>query len=458
MPDEILKRLREIVGEEAVLDGAAARQRAPVWETHQPFNGKALVRPADTAGVAAVLAACNTAGQPVVPYGGLTNLVRGCATGPEDIALSLERMQGIEEVDAVAHTMTAQAGVTMLAAQEAAAERGLWFPVDIGARAECLLGGNVATNAGGTKVIRYGMMRDSVLGLEAVLADGTVISSMNRYIKNNSGFDLKHLFIGTEGVLGVITRIVLRLAPQPRSHNVALLACDRFEDVVAVLGAARERLAASLTGFEVMWDSFYRAVTQPEGRRPPPVSRDHGYVVLVEAMGANPEADDAQFEAALAGIFEQGLAADGAVAKSESEREAFWAIRGDVEWIVSRALNFDLSLRSADIGPYVEDVTTRVHADLPGARVVAFGHLGDNNVHVSVLADGARGRHTATIEQHVYESLRPYRGGMSAEHGIGLEKRAWLAISRSPEEIALMKALKRLMDPNDILNRGKVFA
>lgn len=458
MPDEILQRLRAIVGADGVLDGAALRQRTRVWETHQPCDARALVRPADTAEVAAVLATCNEAGQTVVPFGGLTNLVQGCATGPHDLALSFERMQRIEEIDPVAHTMTAQAGVTMLAAQEAAADRGLYFPVDIGARAECVLGGNVATNAGGTKVIRYGMIRDSVLGLEAVLADGTVISSMNRYLKNNSGFDLKHLFIGTEGVLGVVTRIVFRLAPRPRSHNVALLACDRFDDVVGVLRAAKERLAASLTGFEVMWDSFYCRVTRPEGARPPPVSRDHRFVVLVEAMGANPAADDAQFEAVLAGIFGQGLAADGVVAKSEAEREAFWAIRGDVEWIVSRACNFDLSLRSADVGAYVDDVTERVRADLPDAQVVAFGHLGDNNVHVSVIADGPRSAHAATIEKHVYECLRPYRGGMSAEHGIGLEKRAWLAISRTPEEIALMKSLKHLMDPNDILNRGKVLA
>ena len=197
------------------------------WETRQPFEGSALVAPSSTEQVAATLAACSAAGRPVVPIGGLTNLVRGCATRPDDIGLSLGRMNDIEEIDPVAQTMTVQAGVTLHDAQAAAARAGLYFPVDIGARDNCMLGGNVSTNAGGTKVIRYGMIRDSVLGLEAVLADGTILSSMNRYIKNNSGFDLKHLFIGTEGTLGVITRIVFRLSVKPSSHGVALLGAAR---------------------------------------------------------------------------------------------------------------------------------------------------------------------------------------------------------------------------------------
>lgn len=199
MNEDLLRKLRQIVGDSNVLTGAAARGRKTVWETHQPCLAKALLRPSDTAEVAAIMALCFEHGQSVVPYGGLTNLVQGCVTTPDDIALSFEKMNKIEEVDTTAHTMVAQSGVTMLAAQDAADANGLFFPVDIGARGTCMLGGNVSSNAGGTKVIRYGMVRDSVLGLEVVLADGTVVSSMNKFIKNNSGFDLKHLFIGTEG-------------------------------------------------------------------------------------------------------------------------------------------------------------------------------------------------------------------------------------------------------------------
>lgn len=454
--DGILSRIADVVGAANVLTGDATRARTSAWNTHQPFLGRALVRPADTSEVSAVLALCHAAGQPVVPYGGLTNLVKGCATEPPDIALSLERLNAIEETDVVARTMTVQAGVTMQAAQQAAEAQGLFFPVDIGARGECQLGGNVSTNAGGTKVIRYGMMRDSVLGLEAVLADGTVVSSLNRFIKNNSGFDLKHLFIGTEGVLGIVTRIVFRLRVSPRTHNVALLAAADFERVVAVLNKAQETLGDALCGFEVMWDSFYRKVTAPEGRHESPVSREHPYFVIVEAMGNSPAGDDAHFEEALAAMFADELIADGVMAKSEKERDAIWAIRGDVEWVVANAFNFDVSLKSADVGRYVDAVTRRIRADVPGAHVAAFGHLGDNNVHVSVLADGAKTRHAAVIEQHVYESLRPFAGAISAEHGIGLEKKAWLPLSRSAQEIALMKTLKATLDPHGILNPGKV--
>lgn len=315
----------------------------------------------------------------------------------------------------------------------------------------------MSTNAGGTKVIRYGMMRDSVLGLEAVLADGTVISSLNRFIKNNSGFDLKHLFIGTEGQLGVVTRIVFRLRVSPRTHNVALVATSDFDRVVAVLNKAQEMLGGTLCRFEVMWDSFYRKVTAPEGRHESPVSREHPYFVIVETMGNRPASDDAHFEEALAAMFAAELIADGVMAKSEKERAAIWAIRGEVEWIVANAFNFDVSLKSADVGRYVDEVTRRIRADVPGAHVAAFGHLGDNNVHVSVLADDAKTRHAAVIEQHVYESLRPFGGAISAEHGIGLEKKAWLPVSRSADEIALMKSLKATLDPHGILNPGKVF-
>lgn len=457
MSDELLAQLRTIVGDANVVSGEAIRERPTTWETHQPCHARALLRPANTAEVAAILRACNEARQTVVPYGGLTNLVQGCATSPEDIVLSFERMNSIEETDTVAHTMTAQAGVSLQAAQEAADRAGLFFPVDIGARGECLLGGNVATNAGGTKVIRYGMTRDSVLGLEAVLADGTVISSMNRYIKNNSGFDLKHLFIGTEGLLGIITRVVFRLHVKPLTHNVALVTATDFGKVVEVLNRARRALAGTLSGFEVMWDSFYRQVTLPDGKHQSPVSRDDPFCIIIETMGSNPATDDAHFEETLAGMFADELISDGVMAKSQKERDAIWAIRGEVEWIVAECFNFDVSLRVTDVGAYVDDVRERVVRDVPQAKVVAFGHLGDNNVHVSVRADGAKTRFAAIIEKHVYESLTPYAGAISAEHGIGLEKKAWLSISRNPEEIVLMRTLKKSLDPHNILNPGKVF-
>ena len=441
-----------------MLTGEAVRDFEFTWKTHDSCDAKAIVYPASTDEVAAVLRLCNESSQSVVPFGGLTGLVQGCQTTADDIALSLEKMNVIEELDQTAHTMTVQAGVTMQQAQEAADAKGLFFPVDIGARGDCMLGGNVATNAGGTKVIRYGMMRDSILGLEAVLADGTLISSMNRYIKNNSGFDLKHLFIGTEGVLGIITRIVIRLSVKPKSHNVALLACKSFDDVITVLNNSKQSLGSALCGFEVMWGSFLKRAVQPVGPLESPLSIEYPLYVIVESMGANPASDNQSFESEMMTLFESDLALDGVIAKSDKERDAIWAIRGEVEWLVTSAFNFDVSLRSADVGAYVADVTKRVVADVPDAYVAAFGHLGDNNIHISVLAEGCKTIHAETIEKHVYESLMPFEGAISAEHGIGLEKKAYLSISRSPEEIGLMKSLKKMMDSKNILNPGKVIS
>jgi FAD/FMN-containing dehydrogenase len=456
MDGGIVATLRNIVGAANVQAGDRIRDRSEVWGTDQPCRAAAVVCPVDTGEVAAVLAACHAVSQPVVPLGGMTNLVQGAATTPGDIALSFERMDRIEDVDRTALTMTAQAGVTMRAAQERADDLGLYFPVDIGARDNCLLGGNVATNAGGTRVIRYGMIRDSIHGLEAVLADGTVVSSMNTLLKNNSGFDLKQLFIGTEGVLGLITRIVFRLQVRPRSHNVALVACNGFNEVIRMLEVSRSALGAQLCGFEVMWADYYDAVVKPTGKLSAPVAPDYPFYVIVEATGAEARSDDAAFEALMSELFELGVAADGALAKSDAERDGIWAIRHEVEWVVRDALIFDVSLPIAEVETYTQRVAADIRRDLPDARVICFGHLGDNNIHISVLSDDADGDASNRIEAHIYENLRPFGGAVSAEHGIGTAKKRWLPVSRSDAEIELMKTLKRSLDPRNILNPGKV--
>ena len=452
MPDSLPGRLRNILGEKNVV----ARDAVPPspWDTQQPFRGRYMMLPESVQQVAAVLDACNRAGQAVVPVGGQTNLVQACATRESDLGLSLARMNAIEEVDPIAQTMTVQAGVTLAAAQQSANAENMLFPVDIGSRDNCTLGGNAATNAGGTRVIRYGMMRDSILGLEAVLADGTVLSSMNRYLKNNSGFDLKHLFIGTEGTLGVITRLVFRLREAPASHNVALVGVSSYADVVAVLSDARSKLSGSLCGFEVMWQSFYAKATRPAGPQPSPLDATLPYYIIVEAMGSNSAEDDRSFEAVFEALAANGRIADGTIAKSGREREAIWAIRHEVEWLVSGAQNFDVSLRIADVEKYLSDLAERIERQYPDAYLAAFGHLGDNNIHISIIADGSASR--PFIEEQVYSALRPYAGAISAEHGIGLEKREFLPVSRSREEIGLMVGLKKTLDPHNILNPGKV--
>lgn len=452
-----LQRLLDIVGPGGVLTAAEVRARATSWANQSPSTALAIVRPANTEQVARVLAACNEARQPVVTMGGLTGLVRGCEAGPGELGLSLERMHRIEAVDTVGRTMTVEAGVPVQAVQDAAEQHGLLYPVDWGARGSAHIGGSVATNAGGNGVIRYGMTRDAVLGLEAVLADGTVVSSLNRMLKNNAAYDLKQLFIGTEGTLGVITRLVLRLREMPRSTQTALVACNGFAEVTALLKQVDASLGGSLSAFEVMWNDFYRVVTTPPASGAAPIGQDYAYYVLLESEGGDPERDQAQFEAALGAAIESGVVADAAVATSQAQREALWALRDDVEQMfrLGTPVVFDVSLPLAEMEGYVAEMVARLDAEWPAYRRFLFGHLGDGNLHLIVAGPpDPAARHG--IESCVYEPLAKRGGSVSAEHGIGTEKRPWLELCRNPAEIALMRRLKQALDPRGILNPGRV--
>lgn len=279
----------------------------------------AVVKPRTTADVSAVMRVCFDSGTPVVPQGGLTGLAGGATPVAGAVVLSLERMSGVEDIDPAAATLTALAGTPLQAVQEAAAAAGFLFPLDLGARGSAQIGGNVATNAGGNRVIRYGMTRDLVLGLEAVLADGTVLTSLNKLIKNNAGIDTRQLFVGSEGILGIVTRVVLRLYPQPRTQCVALCALAGYDQVVAFLRHARESLGGTLSAFEMMWPDFYALVTQPGSGIPEPLPPGAGAYVLVEALGAHPSTDAAAFEHMLTTAFEGGVITDSVVAQSAAE-------------------------------------------------------------------------------------------------------------------------------------------
>ena len=404
-----------------------------------------------------MLAACHAARQPVVLFGGLTGLVQGCVAAPDEIALSLERMHRIEDIDPIGRTMTVEAGVPVQRVQEEAEKHGLLYPVDWGARGSAHIGGSVATNAGGNGVIRYGMTRDSVLGLEAVLADGTVIPAMNRMLKNNAAYDVKQLFIGSEGTLGVITRLVLRLRELPRSTQSALVACARFDDVTRFLKHMDGALGGALSAFELMWNSFYRMVTTPPSKGTPPLPQTHEFYVLVESTGGDPGRDQAQFEEAIAAAIEAGLVADAVVCSSSAQRDALWALRDDVEGIfrLGMPVAFDISLPLAAMEDYVNEVLARLEREWPAYQRFVFGHLGDGNLHIIAAGPpSAEARHG--IERCVYEPLASRGGSVSAEHGVGTEKQPWLDLCRSPAELALMRTLKQALDPQGILNPGRV--
>ena len=338
--------------------------------------------------------------------------------------------------------------------------RGLLFPVDWGARGSATIGGGISTNAGGNSVVRYGMMRDSVLGLEAVLADGTVISAMNRLIKNNAAYDLKHLFIGSEGTLGIVTRAVLKLQSAPLSTQTALIALEDFAAVQVLFVEAGKRLGAGLTAFEVMWANYYEPIAIGTGRHTPPLPGGYGFYVIVEMSGTDPERDPAQFEDVLAGLLESGVAADAVVAASQAQAAQIRAIRDDIEALFHYAMpsvTFDISLPIRDMGAYVEALEVRARAELGETiKLVVFGHMGDGNLHILLGAQPFTADMKHRIEELVFTPLQALGGSISAEHGIGLEKRQWLHLSRTAEEIALMKTLKAALDPKGILNPGKV--
>ena len=457
---DVLSQIESVVGPGGVLTGDDLRSRSSGWLSRDSLRALAVVRPRSTEEVSRVLRICNAAGQPVIPHGGLTGLVHGGDTSEREIALSLELMNTIEGVDCEGFTMTVQAGVVLQAVHAAADSAGLMFPLDLGARGSAMVGGLIATNAGGTRVIRYGMTRNLVLGLEAVLAGGSVISSLYPIIKNNSGYDLKQLFIGSEGTLGVVTRAVLRLWPRNRSQNTAFLAVREFSHLPKLLQHLSAGLGGTLSAFEVMWNDFYRLVTTPPAKQTPPLPQTWPYYVLTDAQGGDQQQDFERFQTVLMQAVEQGIAADCVVAMSAAERQAIWAMRDDVDQLHQFRpwFGFDVSMPIGTMETYVSTVRARLSAAWPQHVCFVYGHMGDGNLHLNIHTGGGDDETRHRVEEIVYGELPRGCGSISAEHGIGLQKRDYLPLCRTPEEMELMRTLKRALDPNGILNPGKVLA
>jgi FAD/FMN-containing dehydrogenase len=459
----LIAELQAALGASQVLCGADVPMRYQTdWFGAHVVLPVAAVRPADPQQVAQVLAICQRHGQSVTTQGGMTGLVGGGLPQPGDLVLSLERLNGIEEIDLAAATMTVLAGTPLQTVQEAARQAGLLFAVDLGARGSCQIGGNIATNAGGNRVIRYGMMREQVLGLEVVLADGSLVSSLNKMLKNNAGYDLKHLFIGSEGTLGVVTRAVLRLHPLPSSCCTAWCALPDYAAVLAFLRHAQGQLGGSLSSFEVMWPDFLEQATQgPQGLRAP-LAVGAGLQLLIEAEGSDQASDSQRFGAMLESALEQGWLEDAVIGQSIQEREDFWRVRDAVSEyprVWSPYCGYDVSLPMGRIGEFVQRLQALLDAQFPHCEHTHFGHIGDSNLHVCVHLDAQWGHFPeAEIDACVYGLLREYAGSVSAEHGIGLHKRAYLGHSRTPQELALMARIKLALDPQQLLNPGKVLA
>ncbi len=416
-----------------------------------------VLKPKSTAEVSEILRICTAAGQSLIPLGGKTGFAKGHHRTGAELGLSLERMQEIEEVDEMNRTVTVQAGCILQLVQEAAAEKGLLLPVDYGARGSAMIGGAISTNAGGNMVIRYGMMREIVLGLEVVLADGTILSSMNKMLKNNTGYDLKQMFIGAEGTLGVVTRAVLRLRPAPRTQNTALLAVQDFESVSKLLNWLDTHTAGTLSAFEVMWPEYYEHITREGGNHTAPLPHGSAYYVLVETLGSDTERDAEHFEQVLSEAFEAGLASDAVLTKSRRERDALWEIRDDVFELrlLGSFCSFDVSITIDKMEAFVAELNAGLES-IDGSLCIVFGHIGDCNLHIALGNRNAADLDSDVLEKLLYGTVRRFEGSISAEHGIGLSKREYLHYSRSEAELQLMVSLKKMLDPKNILNPEKI--
>ncbi|SNY94397.1 FAD/FMN-containing dehydrogenase [Cohaesibacter sp. ES.047] len=460
LPQTLKSALAALLGPSGFMSGASVPSRnhgdASVMAGAKPL---AVLRPQTTEELAEAVKLCAEQSVAITVQGGLTGLCGGAIPSPGSVALSLERMNKILSIDPVAMTATIEAGVPLQALQQAAEKSGLLCPVDFGARGSCTIGGTVATNAGGTRVLRYGMTRQSVLGLEVVLADGSILDDLSPMLKNNAGFDLKQLFIGSEGSLGVVTRVVLALQPKPGWSELAMVATRDFDSAMQAFVRARRKLGPRLSTFEVMWPDYWSMVTQNVTGCSDPFPDPHDFYFLIEASGPEEAGCGAVLEAYLSDCFEAGIVEDAVLAKSLSETERLWAIRdasAEIEPVLGEHESFDISLPIHSLGPFAQACRTALNEAYPQVRAVFFGHAADGNLHImaSVPMSSPAG-HTA-IEKIIYDLARSYRGSISAEHGIGALKRPWLGHSRSPLELALMQNLKTTLDPNNLLNPGKV--
>ncbi|MDE2577587.1 MAG: FAD-binding oxidoreductase [Hyphomicrobiales bacterium] len=465
--DATLKALGGIVGERHVL--AEASDMAPyLTEERGLYRGaaRAVVRPADTAEVAAVLAYANRNGLKIVPQGGNTGLVGGQipSTVGDEIVLSLKRLDRIREIDATANAMTLEAGVTLQRAQEAAAEAGRLLPLSLAAEGSCTIGGNLSTNAGGTMAIAYGVARDLALGLEVVLADGRVMATLNKLKKDNTGYDLKHLFMGSEGTLGIITAATLKLFARPRAHATAFIGLASPQAALDLLNLAQERAGADVKTFELIPRIGLEFVLRHGANTRDPLSARHEWYVLLELTSQAEGALDAVMETILGEAIEQGLVEDAVVAASLDQRALFWRLRellSEVQKHEGGSIKHDISVPVSAVPQFLREAEAAVTAAVPGARMVMFGHLGDGNIHCNVSQPPGADKQAylarwAEVNALVHGVTAKLGGSISAEHGIGVMKRDLLPGVKDPVALDVMRALKSALDPHNTLNPGKV--
>ena len=461
---DTLARLKAVVGEKGFTeDPGEIAPHLEEWRGKYHGRSSLMLKPATTAQVCALLAICHETGTPIVPQGGNTGLVGGQIPFHGEVLLSLQRMKSLRAMDAPGMTMTVEAGMVLAQAQAAAAEAGLMFPLTLGSEGSCTIGGNISTNAGGNHVLRYGMMRALVLGLEVVLADGRVLPMLKALHKDNSGYDLKQVFIGSEGTLGVVTAATLRLFARPAETVVAFAAVPSPAAALQLLGHMQARTGGLLSAFELI---PRRALDFLEKHIPgcrDPLEQSSPWYVLIEAAGGGGAGLQDQVQAALADAIAQGFSTDAALAHNQAQAQDFWRLRDSISESQKRegaSIKHDIAVPVAAIPAFIEAATAAVLAKFPGARPVTFGHLGDGNLHFNFNAPpGGDAEFLAEWDEMqltVHDIVKAFDGSISAEHGIGTMKRDLLLRYKSTEELDIMRALKAAFDPKNILNPGKV--
>ena len=468
MQHNLIDKLRSIVGDTQVLvDGDLSAYELD-WRKRARGKALAVVRPASACEVAAVVKACAASGVSIVTQGGNTGLVGGStpdASG-QQVVLSLQRMQAVRGMDTANLTMTAEAGCMLQTLQETAEKAGFLFPLSLAAEGSCTIGGNLATNAGGTQVVRYGNARDLCLGLEVVTAQGDIWHGLSGLRKDNTGYDLRNLLIGSEGTLGIITAATLKLYPLPAAQLTAWAAVPSMTQAVALLGLAHKHLGAGLTGFEVMGQFALSLVAKHFAQQRVPLWQGTPFCVLIENSDHESESHArAQFESLLEMALEQGCVTDAVVAENLAQARQLWHIRESIPLAQAEEgvnIKHDISIAVSRIPEFVEVTDALLTTVLPGVRLVSFGHLGDGNLHYNVQAPASGDAaaflrdHEASVNTLVYDSVARFEGSISAEHGVGSLKLDKLEHHKSPVALGMMRAIKQALDPHNLMNPGRV--
>ncbi|WJJ94206.1 FAD-binding oxidoreductase [Neopusillimonas aromaticivorans] len=466
----LIAELAGLVGQPNVITGADAESFLVDWRGRYSGQALAVVRPGSTAEVAAVMAWCSAHRVPVVPQGGNTGLCGGAtpdASG-QAIVLSLGRLNSIRSIDTDNDTMVVEAGCILQNIQQAAKEVDRLFPLSLAAEGSCTIGGNLATNAGGTQVLRYGNARDLVLGLEVILPDGQVMQGLRGLRKDNTGYDLRNLFIGSEGTLGVITAATLKLYPQPVAQCTALVGLADIQSAVALLSVARKGFGPALTGFELIAGDCLQAVTQcfPQQRMPfEGESAGLPWYALLELSDAeSAEHARERFETIVGQTIEAGLVLDAVIAENIAQSKALWHLRESIplaEKMLGKSIKHDVSVPVSHMAEFVETTNRAVQSRFPGVQHIIFGHLGDGNLHYNIARGARRSEEELLalqdqVYQVVHDNVFRFGGSISAEHGVGQLKRDVLSRYKDPVEMALMARIKVALDPLGIMNPGKV--